>query len=446
MLPEPEKCLVPLRVIVVGAGTSPKYKIGMQCSNEFYLGLGGLSTAISLARRGHQVVVLESTVELLAIGAGVALPPLTRRWFESEGVLELDDPTCVSLDGIQIARWDTDDLVVRTTANPVGKLNAIYHGDLQLALLSRAQQLENIEIRFGARVVDINVEDNVVFVATGDRVEGDLIIAADGVKSTIKHKICPPEACQAESTGEAAYRLTIPRQLLENDDELLSLVQCSWSHRWDGPGSHVVVYPVRNHQLLNVVLIHPDDGQGKESWTTVTEKHHVVTAFRAWNSKIHKLIDLAPAEVPNFRLFLYPPSPVWTKGSTILLGDACHAMLPYLGQGVAQAVEDAIAITTVLSTIKNKTQLPLATRAYEVSRKERVDRIQAASYQARQHLHLKDENAQKSRDLQRMAAAESQQNSDVVKMQHSYWMWDAAEAARSALSDIMLSADANGHQ
>jgi salicylate hydroxylase len=177
--------------------------------------------------------------------------------------------------------------------------------------------------------VDIDLEKTEVLVATGDREIGDLIVAADGVKSTIKHRICSPEALHAKSTGEAAYRFTIPRNRLEAvaDESLLALVQRPWARRWDGPAGHVVAYPVRNHQLLNVVLIHPDNDQTEESWTTITEKENVAAAFSGWNQTIHKLVDLAPTQVPNFRLFLYPPSPVWAQGSTILLGDSCHAML-----------------------------------------------------------------------------------------------------------------------
>jgi salicylate hydroxylase len=202
------------------------------------------------------------------------------------------------------------------------------------APLARPADEENIEIRFGARVADVDVAaTSVVVGTTGEKLEADVIIAADGVRSIIKPKIVPAEACKAEPTGEAAFRFTLPRTLVEGDEGLLALVQRPWATRWDGPASHVVAYPVRDHRALNVVLIHPDVdyGYGNEgneaSWTTVAEKCHVVEAFKAWSPILHKLIDLAPAEVPNFRMFLYPPAPVWAKGSTILLGDACHAML-----------------------------------------------------------------------------------------------------------------------
>lgn len=122
------------------------------------------------------------------------------------------------------------------------------------------------------------------------------------------------------------------------------------------------------------------------------------------------------------------------------LGIHADLFSPYLGQGVAQAVEDVIAITAVLCMIKSKEQLPLAIRAYETSRKGRVEEIQAASHQAKQQLHCKDKEAQESRDNKRVEAIEANQNSDVVKVQQSYWVWDAAEAARRALSDIMVAA------
>lgn len=246
----------------------------------------------------------------------------------AEGILKLDDSICVSLEGMEISSWDTGALIVRTgDANPVGKQNSVHHGDLQLALLSRAQKLNNIELRFGSRVVDINIEETAVLVATGERVVGDLIIAADGVKSTVRQKVWPPEASSAQPSGEAAYRMTLPQQLLETDEELLALVQRPWARRWDGPDSHVVAYPLRNHQVLNVVLIHQDDSQVEESWATTADKARVVTAFQAWNTTVRKLINLAPDNVANFRIFLHSPSPVWAKGSVVLLGDACHAML-----------------------------------------------------------------------------------------------------------------------
>jgi salicylate hydroxylase len=152
-----------------------------------------------------------------------------------------------------------------------------------LALFQRAQKLDNVEVRLSSRVVDIDIESPAVYVSTGERISGDLIIVADGVNSTLKWKICPSESETAQPTGDAAYRLILPKRLLEKDEELLALVQQPWVKRWDGPNGHIIAYPVHNGELLNVVLIHPDDGMAEESWKSVTEKHHVVTAFKGWD-------------------------------------------------------------------------------------------------------------------------------------------------------------------
>ena len=113
---------------------------------------------------------------------------------------------------------------------------------------------------------------------------------------------------------------------------------------------------------------------------------------------------------------------------------------PHLGQGVAQAVEDATAITAVLSAIQSKQQLSAALKAYEMSRKGRVVEIQAATSQARQFAYRKDGEAQEGRGEEQKGASEAERSENVVKIIRSAWVWDAAEAARTALSGVLKSA------
>jgi salicylate hydroxylase len=241
-------------------------------------------------------------------------------------VLQIQDTVYGATEGFEVRGWDTGAVIARTAFTSAGGLISIYRGDLQQALISRVEKLDNVEIRLGSRIVDVDTDSSEVVVATGERLSGDLIIVADGVNSKLKWKVCPSESETAQPTGDAAYRLILPRALLEKDEELLALVQSSWVKRWDGPGGHVVAYAVHNHELLNVALIHPEDHHAEESWTSMIEKHHVVAAFQGWNRVLQNLIQLAPAEVPNFRILTHSPSPTWVKGSVILLGDACHAM------------------------------------------------------------------------------------------------------------------------
>lgn len=106
---------------------------------------------------------------------------------------------------------------------------------------------------------------------------------------------------------------------------------------------------------------------------------------------------------------------------------------------MAQAVEDAIAITAVLSLIQSKDQLPAALKAYEMSRKSRVVEIQTATTQARQYAIRKDAEVKQARGKEQEEASETVGSEDVVKIIRSTWVWDAAEAARTALSDILKS-------
>ena len=224
--------------------------------------------------------------------------------------------------------WDTGEVIPSTAKlnSAVGKATAIHRGDLQMALYAHAQQLENIEIRLGTRITDVDVEAATVSIASGDPIGGDLVIIADGVNSKLKWKICPSELERAQSTGDAAYRLTVARELMGDDEELLALVREPWVKRWDGPDGHIIAYPVHNYEILNVVLTRPDDGSAEESWTSWTDKSHVVSTFEGWDPVLRKLVALAPTEVPKFKILIHSPLPAWTKGSAVLLGDCCHAL------------------------------------------------------------------------------------------------------------------------
>jgi salicylate hydroxylase len=113
---------------------------------------------------------------------------------------------------------------------------------------------------------------------------------------------------------------------------------------------------------------------------------------------------------------------------------------PHLSQGVAQAVEDVIAITAVLSAIQSKEQLSAALNAYETSRRSRVMEVQSATAQARKYTYRKDGDVQEAREKNQGGTSEAKGSEEVLKMMRSSWNWDPAQAARTALSDILKSA------
>src|SRR6185369_6203355 len=143
---------------------------------------------------------------------------------------------------------------------------------------------------------------------------------------------------------------------------------------------HFLVFPVRHGQMVNYVGFVPADEAMKESWTAAGEPEVLRRQFEGWDPRIGSLLK----EVDHtFRWALYDrePLPTWTQGRLTLLGDAAHPMLPHLGQGANQAIEDGIALATILGGVGNAA-VPAALLAYERLRRERVAEVQLG---ARKH-------------------------------------------------------------
>ena len=148
-----------------------------------------------------------------------------------------------------------------------------------------------------------------------------------------------------------------------------------------------VAYSIKQNSLFNMVLIHPDGkGTVASSWTSKGSKADFVREYASYCPRVQRLISLAPEDgVLEWSLRGHEPVPSWTRGSVALLGgecspfslaislsfllrlDACHPTLPYVGQGAAQALEDAIVISAMFSSLRTKAQIPQALRIYQAS-------------------------------------------------------------------------------
>jgi salicylate hydroxylase len=189
-----------------------------------------------------------------------------------------------------------------------------------------------------------------------------------------------------------------------------------------GAGKHFLVYPVRAGQLINYVGFIPTDRQMKESWSAPGDPAVLAQEFAGWDPLVAAII----AQVgTTFRWGLYDrePLPTWTRGRLTLLGDAAHPMLPHVGQGANQAIEDGVALATVLSHA-DRAAAPRALRVYEAVRRERTARVQrsarvnGARYDA-------DDSDLGSRD--RQLAAQSRERAWI-------WNYDAEAEAAAAVA------------
>jgi len=167
---------------------------------------------------------------------------------------------------------------------------------------------------------------------------------------------------------------------------------------WMGPGKHFVHYYVQRKELVNFVAIIEKDAWTRESWTDRGEVEDALAAFEGWHPQVRSILD-AVDETFIWALFDRRPMDRWSVGRVTLLGDACHAMLPFMAQGAAQAIEDGATLAACLSK-RSAPDLPEALRRYETLRLPRASRLQALSEANKTRFHLPDGPAQQHRDAE----------------------------------------------
>jgi salicylate hydroxylase len=222
-------------------------------------------------------------------------------------------------------------------------------------------------VHTGHRAVGFTQDDKAARVRfdNGIVAEADIVVGCDGIHSELRPHVFPPS--DAVFSGTVAYRGLVPHAAVPH------WPKDAWQ-MWLGRGKHFLVFPVRAGELVNYVGFVPADAQMKESWTAQGDPDALRAEFAGWDPRIEGL--LAHVQT-TFKWALYDrePLPVWTKGRLTLLGDAAHPMLPHLGQGANQSIEDGMALATILSRT-DRESAPAALVAYEKLRRERVAGVQ----------------------------------------------------------------------
>ena len=334
-------------------------------------GLGGMAAAVALARAGIDVRVYEQAQQLTEVGAGVSLAPNGLRMLERLGVGELVRQAGVRYASAQLRL--PDGRAVRHEPYQFslpGQNTGIHRADL-LALL--AGELPPGTVQTGHRCTGFSQDDGsatAVF-ADGTTATADVLIGADGIHSVLQGFVVAP--AEPVFSGVVAYRGLVPRLSAYPDDTI---------RMWMGEGRHFLVFPVRAGQLLNYVGFVPSDTAVRESWSAPGDQVALAAHFAGWDPVIGQVI--AAISGPGGSGFIWGmydrvPLPRWSSGRLTLLGDAAHPMLPHLGQGVNQALEDAVALATLLGAGTGPAGVPRALAAYEGLRRDRTARVQLGS-------------------------------------------------------------------
>ncbi|KAJ7183470.1 hypothetical protein C8R46DRAFT_1308115, partial [Mycena filopes] len=234
-----------------------------------------------------------------------------------------------------------------------------------------------------------------IILSDGREIFADLVVGADGVKFVTRKSICSDAFVR--STMNSAYRAILSTEDMLRDPELKDLVEEAHVTCWMGPGRNISGYCISGGRSYNLVFSCPASPYDQESnsWSVPAEVDEIRHEYRGWEPRIQKMINLIPSTSKG-KLVEQPVLGDWVHpGGIVLIGDACHPLLPYGGQGAAMAIEDA----TVLALLLSKMPLTLALTAYTELRKPLCTRIGAMSRSNGAMFHLADGPAQVERDL-----------------------------------------------
>jgi len=344
----------PLHVIIVGGG------------------IGGLFAANALIAHGLKVSVYEQAPELGEIGAGVFVTPNSARQLHRVGLGAALEKWGARVGPDSVYCRDDGTVIAPVQVTDSSGWNATFgmHRADYVNFLSQA--LPAGVVHTGHRATGFSQDNEHVRVtfANGFVAEGDIAVGADGIHSALQPFVAPPS--KPVFHGSVAYRGLVAHARVPHWPTNI------WQ-MWLGKSKHFLVFPVRAGELINYVGFVPADAEMKESWSAKGDPDELRAEFAGWDSRIEGLLRQVDNTL-RWGLYDRDPAPVWTRGRLTLLGDAAHPMLPHLGQGANQAIEDGMALATILSRA-SRANVPAALLAYERLRRERVAEVQRGARQ-----------------------------------------------------------------
>jgi salicylate hydroxylase len=338
-------------------------------------GLGGLTAALALARRGRASRVLEGAPEFGAIGYGIQFGPNVFHVFDRLGLMDrvlavADSPAAVvmrdALDGKELVKMTTGESFRARFKYPYIIVHRI---DLHNVLLEACRHSAAIELVADAMVTGFEDRGEAIAVTTADgrTFSGAALVAADGFRSLFRQALVGDG--EPRPVGYAALRTIVPMAELKLDVPRDSVVL------WGGPGYHVIHYPLRHGTQFNIVAVfrtsthaeRADAGAYRAELEQIYRDAH--PSVRALN----EMMDL------RWRRSVADRDPVrhWHKGRIVLLGDAAHAPLQSLAQGAGMAIEDGLCLAEAIDA--NDGDFTAAFRRFERLRLTRTARVQLES-------------------------------------------------------------------
>jgi len=338
-------------------------------------GIGGLSAGLCFNHFGWDVEILEQAPDLGEVGAGLQVSPNAMKVFEALDLGQAMADKGFRPEAIELRMGLSGMHLIRATLGDVAEVRwgspylHIHRADLISVLQSALETRAAGSIRLGCNVTGYVQTSNsaAAILANGERVQGDVLIGADGIHSAIRTQMHGPD--RPVFTGNVAWRALVPVERLGKD------IPNPVAGAWMGRGKHAVTYLLRNGKLANLVAIVERDDWTKEGWSEKGSREEALKDFAGWHPIVTRLIEESE-ELYRWALFDRPSLNTWTDNCVALMGDAAHPMLPFMAQGAAIAIEDAWVLAQQILTAPD---IMDALAGYETARMARGEKLQNIS-------------------------------------------------------------------
>lgn len=358
-------------------------------------GIGGLCSALCLMAKGWQVHILEQSSEITEIGAGIQLSPNAMQVMQKLGLDDAIKARAFRPIANQMRDGISGNVIM---SSPMGspmerQYGAPYlhiHRAALINILYDALLIQNPHaIQLQSPITHYQQNDTAITVYRADGVEisGDILIGADGIKSIIAKQILGEDYRAPRFTGNMAWRATVPISRLGRH------IPPPAASIWIGDGKHAVTYLLGQKDqepLANFVGVVEGDWDD-EAWDIIGNRDDAMADFNGWHPIIETLINHADKH-HKWALYDRAAWPYWHDGRAVILGDAAHAMLPFLAQGAAMAIEDSYVLAQILSQYNIIDALP---KFYE-RRIKRTTKMQNEARNQMKIFHNNDAKRQSS--------------------------------------------------
>jgi len=340
-------------------------------------GIGGLCAALALAKKGVQVSVFEQAALLGEVGAGLQISPNALKVLRELGLEnELREYAFIPNNAV-IRDFKTGEYYLKTplAEAAVNRYGASYwhlhRADLHRVLVAACQH-NGVKLVLNATVSEYRqTADQIILVLSdGREFSADLLVGTDGLHSSVREQMLGKE--KPTFMGQVAWRGVIPVS------ELSGVTIQPDASVWVGPNRHFVSYYLRGGEFVNFVAVEERTDWLSESWTEEGNVEELKQAFAGWHPEVSSIVNAAKQS------FLWALNgreelPIWHQGRAVLLGDACHPMLPFMAQGAAMAIEDAYVLAHCVVQSLPSNSFEQALTKYERIRKPRATEIQRMS-------------------------------------------------------------------